>query len=161
MLKAELVGANFYEAHQDTRIEYTTQLLSLNEETFDSVILSKEGKKCFCSNKLRNSQIYIMPSCCFRAFHVDCYIRYIWSQFRLNKKKRRFCIDCKEPKEDLIIGALDPETLSLKDVYKVENDDYKFTNLLDRLEKMAKFDVEHRLVTINNQMTLAIIFWCN
>ena len=74
MLKAGLLAHGFFEYHFETRMRYTYQLLSLSEDNFSAVIMSKEGKKCFCSNRLRNTQKYIMPSCCFRAFHVDCYL---------------------------------------------------------------------------------------
>jgi len=149
MFKAEMVANNFFESHLDTRIDYTTQLLSLSEDNFSAVIMSKEGKKCFCSNRLRNTQNYIMPSCCFRAFHVDCYLRFIWSQLKLKKKQRSFCIDCKQTSKEcfqnnVIIGVLDPETLNLEEVYKIREDGNKSPQLFERFEKLVEFDVEHR-----------------
>ena len=84
-LKEEHIKGNVFEDHTDIRIEYTIQLLSLSEDNFQSVIMSHEGKKCFCSKKLRDSQIYFIPSCFFRAYHVDCYMKYFWLE--LKKKK--------------------------------------------------------------------------
>ena len=147
MLKAGLIAHGFFEYHLEKRMRYTFQLLSLSEDNFSAVIMSKEGKKCFCSNRLRNTQNYIMPSCCFRAYHVDCYLRFLWSQFKLKKKHRSFCIDCKQTSkecrnDDVIIGVLDPETLDLVEMYEIMEDDNK--RLFEIFDKLSKFDVEHR-----------------
>ena len=79
-----------------------------------------------------------MPSCCFRAFHVDCYLRFIWSQFKIKKKNTSFCVDgkknFKESKDDVIIGVLDPETLYLKEVYKILENDNKTPILFERFK---------------------------
>ena len=135
--KAELVANRNFEDHYDTKIEYTCRLFSLSEENFKSVLMSHESKKCFCRNKFRETDNYFIPSCCFRAYHSDCYMHFIWLQLKKRKKgaKRYFCQDCRN-NEKLFIGVLDARSLHLKKVFELDPADYQISNDKEDTKKL-------------------------
>ena len=149
--KAEHVAHNIFEPHDDTRMEYTYRLLSLSEENFKSVLMSHESKKCFCSDKFRETENYFIPSCCFRAYHADCYMHFIWLQLRKRKKaKRYFCFNCRNH-EKIILGALDANSLHLKKVFELDPADFNTSEyntnskkLFNLFEDFAVYDEEFR-----------------
>ena len=149
--KAQLVAHKNFEHHYDTRMEYTYRLLSLSEENFKSVLMSHESKKCFCLDKFRETDNYFIPSCCFRAYHADCYMHFIWLQLKKKKNARRyFCLECRNHGK-IILGALDGKSLNLKKVFELDPAEFKTSDynkdtkkLFNLFENFAVFDEKYR-----------------
>ena len=82
------------------------------ESIKNEVFIEKQEIKCFCSNKLRTTKYFFMVDCCCRVFHPDCYLEYLWLQFKAKDKK--LCMYCKN-QTDVQLCVIDPKILHYKE----------------------------------------------
>lgn len=71
---------------------------------------------CFCGNNLITTKYYLMPDCCHRVFHIDCYLEFLWLQLKEKEMDRRFCMFCKNNK-DVQLNLIDPKLLHYKEKF--------------------------------------------
>ena len=84
--------------HQYTaRMNLTGRLLKLPDEKFLAAIRPTDLQTCLCSDSNHKSKLYFYPSCCYRAYHADCYLEFFYEQIS-KKKKNHYCKYCKDDK---------------------------------------------------------------
>ena len=71
---------------------------------------------CFCGNNLTTTKYYLMPDCCHRVFHIDCYLEFLWLQLKEKDMERRFCMFCRNNK-DVQLHLIDPKLLHYKEKF--------------------------------------------
>ena len=97
----------------------------------------RHENRCFCDNKLTTTNYYFMPNCCYREFHVNCYIEYFWQQLQATLEKRSFCIYCQYT-EDQRLYIVDPRLLHYKETLNMI--DKSNESLYESFYKITQYD---------------------
>ena len=96
------------------------QIVKKPTENIENEILNEEQEiKCFCSDKLRKTKYFLMVDCCCRVFHTDCYLQYLWLQFKA--KDRKLCMYC-ENQTNVQLCVIDPKILHYKESIFMNDD---------------------------------------
>ena len=100
-------------------MEYTRRFLALPEDSLKAAIVPQDNVNCLCGNKDHKTTNIFIPSCCFRSYHVDCYIKAYCMQISTNQDQICFCNQCKES-NNVLLGVQDHEATTIEEVYEME-----------------------------------------
>ena len=125
---------------EQARIFYTKRLLGLNDKMFQASIRPSEDQTCICHDSEHKTKFHFYPSCCFRAYHADCYLEYLYDQIG-KKKKNHYCKHCRDT-DEVILGVIDYDAMTVVDILPQSSNAIhayvQFTHL------SSKFDNKHR-----------------
>lgn len=99
----------------------------------------KQEIKCFCSQKLHTTKYYYMVDCCYRVFHTDCYLEYLWLQ--LDAKEKKYCMYCEE-QTNVQLCVIDPKLLHYKECFYIV--DQSNLMLYETFERCTQYDYIYR-----------------
>ena len=127
-------------APETARIYYTQLLFELNDKMFQTAIRPTDIHTCLCHNIEHKTRFHFYPSCCFRAYHADCFFEYLFQQIG-KKKKNYYCKHCRD-RDGVILGVIDYDAMKVIDIlHQTTNAVHayvQFTHLSSR------FDNKHR-----------------
>ena len=123
-------------------MKYTNQLLSLPEDKLEFAVVPQNRVNCICGNEKHKTSFIFVPSCCFRTFHADCYLKHFCSQLTTNADEIYFCNECKKSK-DILLGGQDRVATSVEEIYTLTDDKKKN---FEQFMRLTEKDEMHRYV---------------
>lgn len=121
------------------RVYLTGRLLRLPDAKFVAAIRPTELQTCLCSDSNHKSKFCFYPSCCFRAYHADCYLEFFFEQIN-KKKKNHYCKYCKDS-ENVMCSVIDYDNMKVVDI---TGEAKNAIILYNQFINFAKFDSKHR-----------------
>ena len=101
-------------------MDYSRQFFGLTEDKLKAAVTPRNDVNCLCGDKNHKTTNIFIPSCCFRSYHADCYIKQFCKQITTNQEHICFCDLCKASSK-VLLGIQDTEATNIEEVHKLGN----------------------------------------
>ena len=127
-VNAQHENPELFVANVEKQIEFSQGLLALSDTKFEAAIKPQNADFCVCGKKGHKEKYCFNPSCCYRTYHPECYMDFLWNQLS-SQGGYILCPYCDGGK-NFVMGISQVEIMSVDYIIKPNMNVKKFYKLL-------------------------------